>query len=218
MKTALFVYDRAEGPLPEALAERLPPWRRERFERIRRSEPRQESLCAGLLLSYALARSGVDPTSPVTLLPAGKPVLAGRDDAFFSLSHGGRFVLCAVSGGPVGADVERVRPAQLSVARRFHPDERAWLEAQPEAAREDALFRLWTRKEAWIKAVSADRVLRLDETNVLGPLPGLTFRDYVLPEGHRAALCATDEPLPDPEPVTSTALLRGNEIASLMKE
>ena len=203
MKTALFVLDRAGPPLPETLAERLPIWRRERFDRLRRPEPRQECLCAGLLYAYALRSCGADPDAPVTLLPAGKPVLTGRNDLFFSLSHSGRYVLCAVSGRTIGADVQQARPVNLSIARRFHPDEQDWLASQPEAARTDALFRLWARKEAWVKAVSGERFLSLAETDVTRALPGLSFRDYALSDGYRAALCGADGALPD-EPLMLT--------------
>lgn len=205
--TELYVLDRGGGPLAEALAERLPLWRRERFERLRNGEARQESLCAGLLFACALRRRGVDPNEPVTLLPAGKPVFSGRDDVHFSLSHAGRYVLCAVSGSPVGADVQPVRSASLSIARRFHPDEQAWLSALPEGGRQAGLFRLWTRKEAWVKAASRDRTLALDETNVLRDAGGLYFRDYRLAADVPAAVCGAEEPPGSFIPVPMAELL-----------
>ena len=54
----------------------------------------------------------------------------------------------------MGVDVEPVdRRAPLDIADRyFAPDERAWLFARPEAERPRGFFRLWTMKEAFIKA------------------------------------------------------------------
>ncbi len=198
--TRLYLYDRAgQDPIPESAAEMLPSWRRERFDRLRRPEARQEALIAGLLYRRAMGRRGLDPDGDVHILPAGKPV---REDVFFSLSHSGRYVLCAVSDAPIGADVQERRPVKDGIARFFHPAERARLAEHPAE-----LFRVWTRKEAWVKAVSAERTLSLAETDVLGPVPGLTFRDYELPGGYAAALCGGDPDLPDPAPVTRAELL-----------
>ncbi len=205
--TALYCYDRAGGePLPESALALLPPWRRERLERLRAPEARQESFCAGLLFALAMARHGVSPAAEVAFLPAGKPVLAGREDVFFSLSHSGRYVLCAVSGAAVGADVQQIRPVRGSIERWFHPAERERLAALPPEEREAALFRLWARKEAWVKAVSGDRMLSLSEADVLSPLPGWHFRDYTL-EGCAAAVCAEDEPPAAPLFLTREELL-----------
>jgi len=196
MKTELYALDREGSPLPGALVDRLPVWRRERYDRLKNENARQESLGAGLLFSFVMRMSGVDPDGPVTVLPAGKPVFTGRGDVYFSLSHSGRYILCAVSGRPVGADVQAVRPVKLSIARRFHPDEQRWLSSLPEPERERGLYRIWTRKEAWVKAVSAERMLTLAETDVVSGIPGLCFADYEPEGGYLAALCGEDPALP----------------------
>lgn len=191
---SVYVFDRGDTPLPAEAALLLPAWRRERYARLRYGPARQESLGAGLLYAHALRAHGLSPEEPVRVLPAGKPVLAAREGLFFSLSHSDRYMLCAVSDAPVGADVQRMRPVKLSLARRFHPAERDWLSRLPEEEREGAFYRLWTRKEAWVKAVSGDRLLSLDEADVIHRLPGLLFRDYVLEGGYRAAVCAAQAP------------------------
>lgn len=200
-----------DGFLPDGAHTLLPAWRRERMEKIRNPDGRRESLCAGLLLSYALRRHGMDPMEPVKLLPAGKPVLSGHKDMFFSLSHSGKYVLCAVGGHSVGTDVQEARPVNMSIARRFHPSEQAWLFSFPEEERYKALFRLWTRKEAWVKAVSGDRMLTLSEADVIHPVPGLYFRDYTLAGGYAAALCCFDPALPEEITEISTPALLGKE-------
>lgn len=206
--TELYVLDREGVTLPDAAAARLPVWRREIFERLKNEKARQESLCAGLLYAYAVERRGIPRGAMVEFLPAGRPILAGRSDAWFSLSHSGRYVLCAVSGKSVGADVQELRDVRMSIARRFHPEERAWLDSLPEEERNAALFRLWTRKEAWVKAVSGDRMLSLSETDVIHSVPELVFRDYTLPGGYAAAVCAAEgEELPPPEMVSPAALI-----------
>lgn len=210
--TEIYVFDRRGEPLPESAANRLPRWRRERWERLRNEKARDESMAAGLLFAAAMKRRGLTEAEMerVTLYPAGKPVLCGREDLWFSLSHSGRYILCAVSGKTVGADVQQMRRVNPGIASRFHEGEREWLSRQPEPEKTDALFRLWTRKEAWVKAVSRERMVSLDEVDVIHPVPGLAFRDYSLPDGYAAALCSAEPgQLPDLTEISRDELLFG---------
>ncbi|MCX5065172.1 4'-phosphopantetheinyl transferase superfamily protein [Micromonospora lupini] len=90
--------------------------------------------------------------------PAGNPVVrvagpanAGPVELPVSVSRAGRIVVVAArAAGPVGVDVEEVRPLPaLALARRwFAPAEVAWLACRPEAGRAADFLRLWTAKEA----------------------------------------------------------------------
>lgn len=89
--------------------------------------------------------------------PAGKPALAGdlADALAFNLAHSGGWALCAVSKGiEVGVDIERVDDrldyAKLA-ARFFSRNELNRLQACDERRRRRLFFRIWTRKEAWLK-------------------------------------------------------------------
>lgn len=173
----------------QALFPQLPLWRQEKARRIRNEAAFCASVGAGILWRQVMARHGIGPETPVDFLPAGKPVL--RDgELFFSLSHSGPWALCAVSDGPVGADVQEPRPARISIARRFCPAERQWLESLPPQEQNEALLRLWARKEAWVKAESRQRMLALDECSVLQPQGPWIFSDFLLPQNCPAAVCA----------------------------
>lgn len=171
-----------------ALLPRLPLWRQEKARRLNNENAFRLSVSAGALWAHALRTQGEDPARPVTLLAAGKPVFS-RGGPFFSLSHSGELVLCALSPKPIGADVQELRPAKLSLARRFCPGEYARLQALPESAQTEALLALWARKEAWVKAESRERMLRLDEYNVLEP-GRWHFSDFRLPGGSFCSVCA----------------------------
>ena len=177
-------------PMSEEHADLLPRWRRRRLERLRYAPAREASLGAGLLWRYAMEAHGVHPEEPVRFLQAGKPVFAQRDDLHFSLSHSGPYAMCAVSGGHIGVDIQQIRPVHLSVARRFHFRERDWLAEQPRDQQNQAFFRIWTRKEAWVKAVSQDQLLSLDQEDVIHGLDGWQFGEYDLEEKYMAAVCA----------------------------
>ena len=88
---------------------------------------------------------------------AGKPMLAGvmAGTLAFNLAHSGGWGLCAVTKGvEVGVDIERVdNPLDFEklAAGFFSRNERNWLEASGKPRRRRLFFRIWTRKEAWLK-------------------------------------------------------------------
>jgi 4'-phosphopantetheinyl transferase len=86
----------------------------------------------------------------------GKPqLIEAPGEIRFSLSRSGAFALIAVSRDiEVGVDIEEERPVEaLELSRRFFAAaETAALEALPSADRDRAFFRVWTRKEAVVKA------------------------------------------------------------------
>ena len=161
----------------------------------------------GLLWVQAMEWWGMEPLTPVVSLLAGKPVFSDGMKPWFSLSHSGRYVLCAVSSEPVGADVQKMRKVNLSIARRFHPREQAWFAEQKEGGAEE-LFRLWTRKEAWVKAESGERMLSLAQVDVIHELPGWCFWDYELPGGYRAAVCSRTAETPELTILTAEELFK----------
>jgi 4'-phosphopantetheinyl transferase len=85
--------------------------------------------------------------------PRGAPYIPGGPH--LSISHSGALEAVAVCELPVGVDVERIRPLRaLALARRFFPPVEAdALAALPEAERDAAFLRLWTAKEAYVKAL-----------------------------------------------------------------
>ncbi|MEV6575835.1 4'-phosphopantetheinyl transferase superfamily protein [Streptomyces sp. NPDC051577] len=86
----------------------------------------------------------------------GRPVLLdGPDDLHFSLSHCAGLTLVGVADAPVGVDAERLpdrRTVELCLTR-LHPRERDELLGTPWARRPLRFCRLWTRKEAYLKAL-----------------------------------------------------------------
>jgi 4'-phosphopantetheinyl transferase len=85
----------------------------------------------------------------------GKPRLASAR-LQFNLSHSGGALLVGVSREqPLGVDLEMSRRSRrvLDLAQRyFHPTEVAALAALPEARQQPAFLRLWSCKEALLKA------------------------------------------------------------------
>jgi 4'-phosphopantetheinyl transferase len=83
----------------------------------------------------------------------GKPQVAGSP-LRFNISHSGARALIALGLCEVGVDIELPRARRTDdIARRFYaPGENERLFALGDAPRADAFFRLWTCKEAFLKA------------------------------------------------------------------
>jgi 4'-phosphopantetheinyl transferase len=85
----------------------------------------------------------------------GKPALATAD-LQFNLAHSdGLAIIGLTRSGPLGVDVERVRPLQdltRLVNGFFSPRERLEMTALPPEDQQMAFFTCWTRKEAYLKA------------------------------------------------------------------
>ena len=78
------------------------------------------SAYAFLLLRYALKKEyGVTEIPTFTFNEYGKPFLKERPDLFFSLSHSGKRVVCAVDIAPVGADIQDIRDISLRTGEKF---------------------------------------------------------------------------------------------------
>ncbi|MDG4764613.1 4'-phosphopantetheinyl transferase superfamily protein [Solwaraspora sp. WMMD406] len=130
--------------------------------------------------------SGADPDEPSGADPGlGADPAAGPVELPVSVSRTDGFVVVAARPrGPVGIDVERLRPVPArALARRWYaPAEAAWLAGRPECDRAADFLRLWTAKEAVGKALGLglrDGGLRrvmpaLDRDGApLRPVPGL---------------------------------------------
>ncbi len=114
---------------------------------------------------------GLDPRALVFVQNAfGKPRLADHPSVHFSLSHSGDQAVLAVSEQrEIGIDIERVRPLEhLDLARRyFHSNEVAAIESvKPPDEQLLAFFRIWTLKEAVVKAIGKGLSIPLDTFDV----------------------------------------------------
>jgi 4'-phosphopantetheinyl transferase len=139
------------------------------FERDRR----HFAAARGQLRQVLAAYTGDAPAALLLAADAhGKPYLARAPRPLhFNLAHSGAWALVAVSAAqPVGADIEftgRALDDRASIARRFFaPGEAQRLAALPEAEQPEAFFRIWTRKEAYVKARGEGLALALDSFEV----------------------------------------------------
>jgi 4'-phosphopantetheinyl transferase len=152
----------------------------DRASTFRFAPDRATYVAAHWLLRTARAAAGGLPPQAwrYTTDPSGKPRIAlelGRAELQFNLSHTRGFVACAIGrGSEIGIDVERLDRMNpgLDIARHFFsPAEIALLGNAPEERQRETFFRLWTLKEAFIKATGEGLARALDSFSLtLDPL------------------------------------------------
>ena len=157
------------------------------------------------LLAWRLGRRPEDVRLEVDA--RGKPRVADAPSAFFNVSHGPTLALIAFcDDAPVGVDVEPraalVFDASLA-AMVCTPLESARLRADAATADEE-LTRLWTRKEAALKACGTGLVLPMAELALsmacagrgTAAVPGagrIVWCDLALPPGEVGAVAVMSE-------------------------
>jgi 4'-phosphopantetheinyl transferase len=131
-----------------------------RFARFHFERDRRRFAVSHALVRYALSmHAKIGPTAwRFASGSDSKPHIVSDTDSValeFSLSHGGHLCACAVTKGtPVGVDVEDCsRSADPSVLRLLAPSERAYVRSFEPAAQATAFYRVWTLKEAYVKAL-----------------------------------------------------------------
>ncbi len=198
-ESEVHVWSLSLGLTPAALADAaslLDPAEAERAARFRFERDRHRFIAGrGQLRAILGSCLKADPAGlQFGCGPQGKPVLAGagsRANWHFNLTHSADLALLALTRcGPVGIDVERIRPmtdAGRLVARFFSPRESAAFQALPAEQQPAAFFNLWTRKEAWLKATGRglSQSLALVEVSFV---PGEPARLLGLPGGAEALL------------------------------
>jgi 4'-phosphopantetheinyl transferase len=159
-----------------AIAEAVTAEERDRAARFRFEADRQRFLQGRLLLRTFLGHHlGIAPRD-VTFVNGehGKPEVP-TGILRFNLAHSGEWLLFGLARDrELGVDVEQHRTMSdaLEIARRFFaPPEVAALEALDPALHYDTFFRVWTRKEAIVKATGLGISAGLDRFAVTSDAP-----------------------------------------------
>ena len=112
---------------------------------------------------------------------------------FFSLSHSGDYVLCAVSRREIGADIQKLQPVDvLKLSRRFYsePECLALERCADEKEMQRLFFDLWSRKEAWGKLTGKGVAAVLGQDLRSGKaVQDIEWAAASPPEGYTVAAC-----------------------------
>ncbi len=166
--------ERLDAPAPRGDAvEWLDDDERARAGRFRFERDRRRFVARRAFLRAVLAGALDIAPADIRYRTSGttRPELEAVYDLSFSTSHSGDLAVVAVSRERiVGVDIGVVRPipdAQDLAAAFFTAREHEVLEATPIEGRSTAFLRLWTRKEAYAKAVGLGMTLPFQDFEVL---------------------------------------------------
>lgn len=179
----------------------LPPERRKKALSCRLETDKMRIACAGYLLQKTLEQEGIAADAQIFMENQwGKPHLKNHGHIHFSISHSGTWAVCAVSDHLIGVDVELPRCTMSIAKRHFPPEELEGLDTLDGYHQADALNRLWTAKEAFLKMLGKGLTVPLDSFTVrLGDeltlkqtYTALPYRLYEYQLGlYRICLCCT---------------------------
>ena len=157
--------------------------KQQRVDRFRLEDDKKRTVVGEMLARKAISEWCNVPAETIQFdkNEYGKPFAVGLA-VEFNISHSGDYVVCAVDDKPVGIDVEKIRPIDLSVAKYFcTSEELVYLFGHFPCDNEFCyttdeivlvrFFELWTKKEACAKCigkgiVSDDIKNCLDNQNV----------------------------------------------------
>ncbi|MBQ8821416.1 MAG: 4'-phosphopantetheinyl transferase superfamily protein [Lachnospiraceae bacterium] len=120
----------------------------------------------------------------------GKPYV--KDNPwYFNTSHSGEYLVMVFDTIPVGIDVQELRPVRKPelIAKRFSEKEQEYIAS----GGEDALYRVWCRKEAYAKCVGrglTDEILQMDSLDVP---EGYEMTESMVAAWYRMCVCRRRE-------------------------
>ena len=146
--------------LYEKAFETMPDQRKEKARRYAKEQDKRHCVFSHLLLCEMLREHfGID-SPEFYIAENGKPCLAG-DMVYFSISHSGDFIACAVDTSPVGIDIETPRDITKRVLRHCCTEEEMKFISQSldslpdpipaQSVQGSKFLSLWTAKEAYLK-------------------------------------------------------------------
>lgn len=203
------------GPHMESMLQKLDEARREKVMSARNAQGKAAELGAGLLLQRAVQdwrgdRPGQSPqirfctlsglrselAEPIPLTyrygERGKPYFENIP-LFFSISHSGEYVLCAVSRRELGADIQKIQSADvLKLAKRFFSESecRTLEGCESHRERQRLFFGFWTRKEAYGKLTGEGLAATLrEDMRSAEEQREVEWMNVSPPEGYALAVC-----------------------------
>jgi 4'-phosphopantetheinyl transferase len=122
-----------------------------KLQHFRFSSDRIQGALGYLLLVYSLKKEKVFNKLPeLEYSNFGKPFMTNYTEWHFNISHCNNVVTCIIDRVPVGIDVEKVREYDEYLAKEICSNKELGIIRQSKDPA-NALYELWTRKEAVLK-------------------------------------------------------------------
>lgn len=138
---------------------KIPLLRRRRILSQKELDDRKRSLAAEVLTARAVTEfTGGSQPPEIAFGEYGKPYCVNYN-VHFNAAHSGRYTVVAVSGQPIGVDIEEIRPFSATAAFKILTDvEKDYIMSDEiEKNRQRRFFELWCAKEAYLKLTGEGR-------------------------------------------------------------
>ena len=190
----------------------LSDYRKEKLRGVKLPLKRLQMLAAESLLNQAVCEWDPDANLPLDIQTGekGKPFFSLLP-LFFSLSHSGPYVACAIADWEIGLDIQKQSaPHETLVKRFFSEDERRFIRESTD--RDTAFTGIWCMKESYLKATGDGLSRSMSEVSLdLREPVTLVYSDTVRfwqfgNEHFQMAVCSLDGGVPLPEKIVRAEL------------
>jgi len=168
-------------PQTADLMKLISPERQQQLSKFRFDIDRKLSLYAELLVrSQVRERLGI-ANQDITLSKNkyGKPYLQNDLQFQFNISHTHNAIAVAFSDDEIGIDIEYVRSSDIKISERFFsPVEQSYIIKSEN--QDQAFYKVWTRKEAYIKNLGKGLSIPLKSFNVLDNTTGMIINTFTI--------------------------------------
>lgn len=179
----------------------IPKWRKDKADVYKVKGAKCLSVGASFLLVKSLEELGLSHLCErVVISEDGKPYFDGVSNLYFNLSHSEKMVMCVVSDCEIGCDIQYCDRKVKGIADRFYTEgEQAYMYEKTDTKEDDAgeindrFYRIWTRKEAYIK-LTGEGLKKSFETFDVFNLDAHFFEDRI---GDYRLCVASKEPFPN---------------------
>lgn len=191
------------------LIEKVSIEKRRRVERFSQLGDVYRTLLADVLVRSIISRTFQVENEEINFRynDFGKPFVEMIPKFFFNISHSCEWIVCATSNSHIGIDIEKIRPIDIRIAKRFFSNEEYEdLIRQPKGTHLSYFYDLWTLKESYIKAVGKGLFIPLDSFSVkkyskdnislsksTDNNNNLFFKQYKIDEEYKLSVCAANQ-------------------------
>jgi 4'-phosphopantetheinyl transferase len=175
--------------------ETLDPEMQQDILRYRQESDRKSRVLARKIIQLFL-NTGDNNTFRFVLDENKKPSLPGGP--FFNISHSGNYAMVGFSNQPVGVDIEEKKAIDWElIATQFHATEQQYINEQEN--QQEAFYRIWARKEAYLKAVGVGILKGIKSVNalediIIDEVGAWYLYDIQIDSGYASAVCTTLPP------------------------
>ncbi|MEK5448472.1 4'-phosphopantetheinyl transferase family protein [Paenibacillus sp. FSL R7-0331] len=153
---ALEINNRLSSNTFHILLDHLPVEKQAKVRSFRRYEDALRTLFGELLVRTSVMEMYQLPNDRIQFNSNcyGKPFLVHPEPFHFNISHSGHWVVLAIDSNPIGIDIEKIQPFDLSTAEYFFSkNEYTDLIRKPPIKQLSYFYDLWTLKESYIKYI-----------------------------------------------------------------